>query len=181
MANSKLQDKIFKVPDKVFNKVNQMLNKINVDDKQAKGLRRAKDIVNDRNVTYSNMKRLKNYFDNYSGDGSDNEFNLIGGKITRKWVDETLGQDRESIKKIKKTKKDGGLENQFLKTHEKDSDNTNPTNPNSGMVDITKGSTLNNIMTGDVIYKSSDNKQEAYNKEINSIKYLIEYMNKNKK
>lgn len=178
MPNSLLQNKTYKVPDKVFNRINSMLNRINVNDKHAKGYKRAKDIVADRMVTYSQMNRLKNYFDNYEGDGSDDEFKLIGGKITRKWVDDSLGQDTESIKKQKKAKMDGGMENQFIKTHEKDNDNHDPTDPNGGMIDITKGSTMNNVMTGDAVYKTSDRKNEAYNKEINSIKYLIEYMNK---
>jgi len=176
MPNSSLQNKTFSIPDKVFNRVSQMLKKIKVNDKQAKGVKRANDLINNKEISYSQMKRLKHYFDNYSGDGTDDEFKLIGGTITKKWVDDTLSQDRESIKKIKKSRMDAGEENQFLKTHSKDKDNSNPTNPNGGLVDITKGSTLRNVMTGDSIYKSSDNKNEAYEKEISSIKYLIEYI-----
>lgn len=180
MPNSSLQDKYFKVPDKVFNKINQTLRTITVNDEHAKGFKRAKDIVSDRKVSYAQMKRLKNYFDSYQGDGSDDEYKLIGGKTTNLWVDKTLGSNRDSIKQSKKAKMDAGMENQFIKTHEKDRDNANPTNPDSGMIDVTKGSTLKNVMSGDAIYKSSDRKTEAYNKEIQSIKYLIEYMNKNK-
>jgi|VirMetMinimDraft_7_1064189.scaffolds.fasta_scaffold20942_3 hypothetical protein len=180
MPNSKLKDNIFKVPDKVFNAINQSIKLISVNNEHTKGFKRANDIVSDRKVTYSQMKRLKNYFDSYKGDGNDDEYKLIGGKTTQLWVDKTLGQNRDSIKQSKKIKMDGGLENQFIKTHEKDNDNANPTNPNGGMIDITKGSTLRNVMTGDAIYKSSNNKNEVYNKEIDSIKYLIEYMTKNK-
>lgn len=179
MPNKDLKDKMFNVPDKVFNRVKQMLTKIEISNKHAKGVQRAKDIIDDRMISYSQMKRLKNFFDSYEGDGNDAEFNLIGGKVTKQWIDDTLGQNRESIKKLKKAKMDGGLENQFLKTHEKDFDNANPTaGADSGMIDVTKGSTMRNVMTGDAIYKSSDRKTEAYNKEIESIKYLIEYMSK---
>jgi hypothetical protein len=173
MPNSSLENKKFKVPDNVFNKINQMLKRVNTNSEQAKGLKRAKDIVSDRKVSYSQMKRLKNYFDSYQGDGNDEEYKLIGGKITRMWVDKTLGQNRDSIKQSKKTKMDGGMENQFIKTHTKDKDNANPTKANGGMIDIRKSSKMRNIMANDAIY------QENYKKEIDSIKYLIEYMNKN--
>jgi hypothetical protein len=139
-------------------------------------VKRAKDIVNNREVSYSQMNRLKNYFTN--NDNNDDEFKLIGGKVTKNWVEDTLKQDTESIKKEKKVKMDGGLENQFIKTHEKDNDNANPTNPDGGLIDVTKGSTFDKVMTGDEVYKSSDRKNEAYNREIKSIKYLIEYMSK---
>lgn len=174
MPNSQLKGKYFKVPDNVFNQINRNLSTINPDTEQAKGLNRAKDIVADRKISYSQMKRLKNYFDTYKGDGSDEEFNLVGGKITRMWVDKTLGSNRDSILQSKKAKKDGGLENQFLKTHEKDNDNANPTKANGGMIDIAKSSQSKNIMANSAIY------QERYNKEIDSMMYLIEYMDKSK-
>jgi hypothetical protein len=179
MPNSKLQDKYFKVPDNVFNIIKRMLTQINSTDGQAKGLKRANDMVSDRKISYSQMKRLKNYFDSYEGDGNDDEYKLIGGKATRIWVDKTLGHDRDSIKHGKKVRKDAGEQNQFIKTHTKDKDNSDPTDPNGGMVDITKSSKMRNIMANDAIYKSSDRKSEAYNKEIDSMKYLIEYMSKN--
>jgi hypothetical protein len=174
MPNSQLNDKYFKVPDNVFNQINRRLSAINPDTEQAKGLKRAKDIVADRKISYSQMKRLKNYFDTYKGDGNDEEFKLIGGKVTRMWVDKTLGSNRDSILQSKKAKMDGGLENQFLKTHEKDNDNTNLSRANGGMIDIAKSSKSKNIMANSAIY------QENYKKEIDSMKYLIEYMDKSK-
>ena len=178
MPNKLLQSKSYKVPDKIFNRINTMLKTINVNDKHAKGFKRAKDIVADRQVSYSQMNRLKNFFDSYNGDGSDDEFKLIGGKLTRKWVEDSLSQDTESIKRVKKAKMDGGMENQFIKTHEKDNDNADPTDPNGGLVDFSKGSTMHNVMTGTQVYKTSDRSNEAYQKEIDSIRYLIEYMSK---
>ncbi len=172
MPNSNLKDRYFKVPDNVFNKINQRLRVINPDSEQARGLKRAKDIVSDRKISYLQMKRLKNYFDTYKGDGTDDEFKLVGGKTTRMWVDKTLGSSRDSILQSKKAKMDGGLKNQFIKTHTKDKDNADPTRPNGGMIDIRKSSKMRNIMANDAIY------QENYKKEIDSIKYLIEYMDK---
>jgi len=171
MANN-LNHKYFNVSDKVANKINHMLRITNVNDKQAKGLNRAQDMVTDKKISYGQMKRLKNYFDTYEGDGTDEEFKLIGGALTRKWVLDSLAQDRESIKKIKKSRMDAGEENQFLKTHTKDNDNANPTKPNGGMIDVKNSFSKDRIMSGDAIY------QEQYNKKIDSIKYLMEYMSK---
>lgn len=173
MPNSSLQDKSYKVPDKVFNRINRALNSINIDDEHAKGVKRAKDLVKDRIVSYAQMKRLKNYFDSYQGDGTDDEYKLVGGKITKDWVDKTLKANRDSIHQSKKAMMDAGMENQFIKTHEKDRDNANPTNPHGGFARVDKSGKMRNIMANDTIY------QENYNKEIESIKYLIEYMNKN--
>jgi hypothetical protein len=173
MVNNNLDHKSFKVPDKVANRITQALKTINVNDKQAKGLKRAKDMVDNKRISYGQMKRLKNYFDSYEGDGMDAEFKLIGGTLTRKWVLDSLSQDRESIHKIKKARMDAGEENQFLKPHTKDKDNANPTKANGGMIKTKDSFTNDRIMSGDAIY------QEQYNKKIDSIKYLIEYMNKN--
>ena len=172
MPNSDLINKLYKVPDKVVNKIKHMLATINVNDEHAKGLKRAKDMIESKKISYGQMKRLKNYFDSYKGDGSDDEYKLIGGKITRKWIDDVLGHDRETIKTNKKVKMDGGMENQFLKTHEKDNENTNVMASNGGMIDINKSMSSKSIMHNSAIYK------ENYNKEINSIKYLIEYLSK---
>ena len=166
MPNKDLQNKTFKVPSKVKNRINRQLNRMNTDDKHAKGVKRAKDIISNDNISYGQMKRLKNYFDTYSGDGKDEEFNLIGGSVTRKWVNDELGKSRESIKKLKKSKMDGGMENQFIKPHTKDNENTNVTKSNGGMIDIGKSSSMRSIMANSAVYKE----------EIKTIKYLIEYM-----
>tara|TARA_R110000796_G_scaffold63162_2_gene145627 strand:+ start:3046 stop:3567 length:522 start_codon:yes stop_codon:yes gene_type:complete len=172
MPNSKLKDKIYPVPFKVIKRITNSLSRIKVDTGQDKGYKRAKDIVDSGKISEPQMKRLKNYFDSYEGDGKDNEFMLIGGGVTRKWVNDTLGHDRESIKKVKTIKKDSGLENQFIRTHEKDNNNKNVGKANGGMIDIKKSSNSKNIMANDAIYK------ENYNKEIKNIKYLIEYLSK---
>ena len=177
MPNSSLENKRYKVPLKVTNRIKSALNKATINDKQGKGVKRAKDLVINKDISDSQMNRLKNYFDNYQGDGTDEEYKLIGGKVTSKWVEKTLGQNRDSIRNIKKAKMEGGMDNAFLKSHEKDNDNTNVTQANGGMIDIAKSSKMDRIMAGDAIYKSSSQK-ESYDKEIDSIKYLIEYMNK---
>ena len=97
MPNKALKSRIYKIPDKVINRINQTLNKLNIGDGQAKGLQRAQNMVNDRKLTYLQMNKLKHYFDNYKGDGNDDEFKLLGGKLGKKWImDSGLEQDKDS-------------------------------------------------------------------------------------
>ena len=172
MPNKDLKHKGYKIPDKVINRINAMLKKINIDNPQARGVKRAQDMVKNKVIKYGQMNRLKNYFDTYEGDGTDDEYKLIGGELTKKWIEGSLEHDKETIKKNKTVRKDGGMENQFIKTHEKDRDNANPTKANGGMIDAKKSFKSKNIMANDAIY------QESYNKEIDSIKYLMEYLSK---
>ena len=69
---------------------------------------------------------------------------------------------------------DAGRENQFIKKHDKDRDNANPTAV-GGIPKMTKGSIKDKIMTNKEVYN------EEITKEISKIKYLMEYMNNNKK
>jgi len=172
MPNKDLKYKSYKIPDRVVNRIKHMIAKLTISDSQAKGLKRAQDMVDSKIITYSQMNRLKNYFDTYEGNGSDDEYKLIGGETTKKWLESSLEHDKETIKKNKTVRKDGGMENQFIKTHEKDVDNANPTKANGGMIDAKNSFKSKNIMANDAIY------QENYNKEINSMKYLIEYLSK---
>jgi hypothetical protein len=69
---------------------------------------------------------------------------------------------------------DAGRENQFIKKHTKDKDNANPTAV-GGLPKINKGNISRKIMSNKEVYN------ESINTEINKIKYLMEYMNNNKK
>lgn len=166
MANSALEDKYFKVPDEVLNNLKSNLEKYGNDNPT--GSKRARDLITTRKATYPQMKKIKTYFDSYDGDGTDNEYKLNGGKITQDWIDNQLGQARDTVDGEKRVRMDGGEENQFLKTHEKDKDNANPTGV--GMVKIHKGSNMRNIMNNTTTYEST------IKEEVSKIKKLIKYL-----
>jgi hypothetical protein len=98
------------------------------------------------------------------------EFDRYGGDATLKYIGELLTQDRNVIKTKKKVGMDAGRENEFLGTHEKDRDNANPTGV-GGVPMMHKGSINRKIMSNKEVYN------ESFDKEISSIKYLMEYMN----
>jgi hypothetical protein len=125
-------------------------------------------------ISYENMKMTKTRL-NQSKNGNPNEYNSKGGDAVLNWITNELKKDTTAIRSTKKIGMDTGRENQFIRTHEKDKDNANPTNPNSGLIKVNKGTTYRRVMTGKEVYN------ESINKEINQIRYLMEYMNNKKK
>jgi hypothetical protein len=125
-------------------------------------------------MSYPNLKMTKTRLSQAKKDGNLDDFKRKGGDEVLKWVEETLKTDRDTIYNKKKIGMDAGRENQFIKKHEKDKDNANPTAV-GGLPKINKGNISTKIMTNKEVYN------ESINKEINQIKYLMEYMNNNKK
>jgi len=182
MPNKSLENKIYTCSDEVINHLNSLLPKYQ-NDETNKGYKRAKSIVNDGNIAYGQMKRIKNYFDNYKGDGEDDEYKLNGGSLMKDWVNKELGTSRDAIHGTKKVQMDAGRENSFIRNHTKDRDNANPTG--ISIPKLHKGSKMANIMKNDTVYEDINHKikSQTIYEEIESIKYLINYMddNNNKK
>jgi hypothetical protein len=124
-------------------------------------------------ISYPNLKMTKTRLNKAKTDGNLDEFNKKGGENVLKWVEETLKKDRDTIYNVKKTGMNAGRQNEFIKSHEKDK-NANPTRV-GGVPKINKGNISRKIMTNKEVYN------ESVDKEINKIKYLMEYMNNNKK
>ena len=104
------------------------------------------------------------------------EYNRLGGEERFKEVENLVKTAKEANYRVKKVGMDAGRENQFIKGHEKDRDNANPTGV-GGIPKVTKGSINRKIMSNKEVYN------EGLSKEISEIRYLIEYMtyNNNKK
>jgi len=122
-------------------------------------------------VTYEYMNKVKSELDNKS-EKDPNDDNAL------RWIDKTLKTQIDAIDAPKRITMDtegpgdkaGG--NAFKDTHAKDRDNADPTRVR--MPKIHKGSVKRQIMTNKVQY-------ESISDEITEIRYLIEYMNNNKK
>ena len=68
---------------------------------------------------------MKNWFSGYSGNKEDAPFILNGGDRMNDWCDQALDHMRKSVESGKKIKSDAGMQNQYLKSHEKNSFNLN--------------------------------------------------------
>jgi hypothetical protein len=123
-------------------------------------------------ISYHNLKMTKTRLNQAKKDKNQQEFNKKGGENVLQWVDNTLKTDRDAIYNKKKTGMDAGRENEFIKDHEKDK-SANPTKV-GGLPKI-GGNVRREIVTNKVEY------YESISKEINKVKYLMEYMNNNKK
>lgn len=106
--------------------------------------------------------------------GDCTEFERLGGDAELKRLEGIIHTAQNADYNVKKTGRDAGRENEFIKKHEKDRDNANPTAV-GGIPKMTKGSMKDKIMTNKEVYN------EALSQEISQIRYLIEYMNNNNK
>lgn len=70
------------------------------------------NILNSKQVSYSNLKRLKNRMEN-------GEMDSLGGTDFYNWVDQTLSGKRRDINTSKEIKRKNGESNAFLSSHEK--------------------------------------------------------------
>ncbi len=115
MANSKLKNKSFKIPKNIISNLYSIKTRFKNENTD-----RLDFLLNNDFISYYEMKRLKNFFDNYNGDINDVEYLLNGGVITKNWVNNTLENEREKIKTSKETLTNVGLKNQYKKEYYQD-------------------------------------------------------------
>jgi len=120
------------------------------------------------------LSRLKKAKEQCETNNGCIEYNNLGGEARLKEVENLVKTAKEANHRQKKVGMDAGRENQFIKTHQKDRDNANPTAV-GGIPKVTKGSVNRKIMSNKEVYN------EELTKEISEIRYLIEYMNNNNK
>lgn len=102
------------------------------------------------------------------------EYQRLGGEAELKRLENLIHLAQQTNHNGKEIKMKAGAENQFIQKHEKDRDNANPTAV-GGLPKMTKGSISDKIMTNKEVYN------EELLKEISEMKYLITYMDNNKK
>ncbi len=122
-------------------------------------------------VSYEYMNKVKSELDNKS-DKNSTDIKAL------KWIEKSLKSKIDAVdapkRIIMQTDGQGGKKggNAFKDTHSKDKDNADPTRVR--MPKIHKGKVSRQIMSNKVQY-------ESVSDEMIEIKYLIEYMNNNKK
>jgi hypothetical protein len=112
MANSALENKYWEMDEEMTNHLSKIFNAYNGDE-NVEGYKRLKDLTNDPEITYQQMKRIKNFFDGFSGKKNETPYLLNGGTKMKQWVDECLSNARDDIKGKKKSMMDIGMDNQY--------------------------------------------------------------------
>jgi len=106
------------LPEEVLNYLHQCHEAAHGADENTEGYKRNKDLRDSKEVTYQQLKRMKNWFDTFDGDENDLPFILNGGHYVKNWVHNTLGSMRNNVYNTKKNKSEV-LPNQFINPHEK--------------------------------------------------------------
>lgn len=117
------------------------------------GFKRNQELQNKTFIDYKQLKRIKNFFDNFKGNQNDPSFILNGGVIMKNWVDNELRKMREYGKMTKRNKMDTGMQNSFIKPHEKEN--------------------FNNIRTSQEHSKTVDKYNPSVNESLRRINELI--------
>ncbi len=99
------------------------------------GYQRNKELQGQKTITYKQLKRIKNFFDNFKGNHTDAPFVLNGEFKMKNWVNNQLRQMREGIHQSKKIKADTGMQNQFIQNHQKDGIDVRPSKEHKRTVD----------------------------------------------
>ena len=88
-------------------------------DENTEGFNRNKELQDKNFIEYKQLKRIKNFFDNFIGNHKEPSFILNGGVEMKNWVNNELRKMRDYTKMTKTNKMDAGMMNQFIKPHEK--------------------------------------------------------------
>ena len=88
-------------------------------DENTEGFNRNKELQDKNFIEYKQLKRIKNFFDNFKGNQKEPSFILNGGFEMKNWVNNELRKMREFGHLTKRNKMDSGMQNSFLDPHEK--------------------------------------------------------------
>ena len=178
--NNELKHRVFPLPEGIKKHLKSVLKNY-TGDKTVDGYKRLNNILSMNAIKYNEMKRIKNFFDHYNGTDKSTEYTLNGGDEMKLWVDNTLGSATKAIKDDKQAKKDAGIQNAFIKSHEKDRQNRKgkPTVSKVKTNDLGKGIMNNNdikyesktiILTKEQCMSINEAKDDTFNlKELESL------------
>ena len=124
--NSKLYNRPIPFPPEMKQHLTMCMNSVGQIPQDSQGYKRNKELQGKNTISYTQMKRIKSYFDNYKGDFKDAEFILNGGLKMKYWVEQTLNQMRANFKMTQTNRTNAGESNQFIDSHEKDDNNVRP-------------------------------------------------------
>lgn len=123
--NKELYNRKAKLPESLKNHLQKSFEMVE-GDSNTEGYNRNKELRETGIMGYPVLKRVKNWFDSYQGDGKDAPYILNGGDRMHKWCNHVLDHWRGVLEQGKSIKSNTGMENQHIDTHEKDGIVVNP-------------------------------------------------------
>jgi len=85
-VNKDLYNKKVKVPDEIREHMRNSFSSVSSESND-EGHKRNKELQDSEEITYQQLKRIKNYFDNFKGDVQEKSYILNGGDYMKKWED----------------------------------------------------------------------------------------------
>ena len=82
------------LPDEIKNHLKICFAKAKGANENIEGFNRNKELQNQNEITYQQLKRIKNFFDGFKGKENDLSWILNGEGVMKSWVDKTLNQMR---------------------------------------------------------------------------------------
>ena len=102
--NKNLYGNKIELPEEVKTYLSKCFDVASHADDTTEGYKRNKELRDSGFVTYQQLKRMKNWFDNFSGTENDLPFILNGAHYMKDWVNKTLGAMRKNAKSSEDTK-----------------------------------------------------------------------------
>jgi hypothetical protein len=94
-VNKNLYGKLIPLPKEITEYLGKCFDYIPNSDPSIEGHKRNIDLRDKGHVSYQQLGRMKNWFDNYDGDGTDAPFILNGGEYVKNWTNDTITQLRK--------------------------------------------------------------------------------------
>jgi hypothetical protein len=117
--NKDLYGNTISLPENIIEYLNRCFNSAKGADETTEGYKRNKELREKSEISYQQLKRIKNWFDNYNGNQNELPFILNGGDYMKNWVNQVLTSMRDDNRLGKEVKSEV-LPNQFIDPHEKD-------------------------------------------------------------
>ena len=93
--NKNLYNKQIQLPNEITEYLQLCFDMFPNSDSNIEGHKRNEELRNSGFVTYQQLGRIKNWFDNYKGNGKDAPFILNGADYVKNWVNQTLDTMRK--------------------------------------------------------------------------------------
>ena len=112
-ANRDGENKTWRIPDEIYRTLQTNASSFN-GDKNAAGWDRLNNLIKNPDVSYDEMRRLKNFFDTKSKNEPEH-YQMICGDKLKPWVDNSLKSFTGSIQRDKENRSSMGQSNVFQK------------------------------------------------------------------
>jgi hypothetical protein len=112
--NKELYGKTWDFPKDLQNHMKVCFAKVKNADANVEGFNRNRRLQTAASISYPELKRIKNFFDNHTGTPQDAPFILNGESKMRDFVNSTLSGARQSLDTSRQIRQDTGMEKEFI-------------------------------------------------------------------